>query len=77
MYKWRVEIEAWPFQGISDGKGAEGDQKLAGPRVRVFRVKGGTIREALAAADLLVEGIKSSGYVWEAPIKHIVQEGTS
>lgn len=68
---WVIRMAVWPFSGISQGGGAGGDQKLAGPKDREFQVKAEDLKAALAKADLIVEGIKSSGYVWEVKLKSI------
>lgn len=80
-YEWEVKLEVWPFSGVVSSvfpklgiTGDEGDQKLAGPKERTFKVEGPDLRHALAAAELVVRGIKSSGHVWEAPIMSITRK---
>lgn len=72
--KWVLMLEAWPYQGISDGKGAVGDQAMVGPRVRVFRFPASDFADAVVKAKLIQEGVSSHDRVWQAPIKSLAVE---
>jgi len=69
---YTIRIDAWPYQ---TGDGQKADQERAGPREREFTSKHADFDGAYAAAVVLQAGIKSSGHVYEAPIRSITYRG--
>lgn len=72
--RWVLVLEAWPYSGISEGKGAVGDQAMVGPRVRTFTFTASDFADAVTKAKLIQEGVKSHDRVWEAPIMSLMIE---
>jgi hypothetical protein len=79
--RWQIKLDAWPFSAVADAtfpnKGLSGqvnDYKLSGPEKREFEVQAEDARGALRAAELIIQGIKSSGHVWEVKIRSIVEK---
>ena len=72
MSYYKILIAAWPY---STGNGSKVDYERAGPEKREFIVNCRDFDDAVCAANLLVDGIKSSGHVYAAPIRSIVYCG--
>jgi hypothetical protein len=69
---YTICIDAWPY---STGNGQKADQEKAGPREREFTMRLSDFDAAYAAATTLQTGIKSSGHIYEAPIRSITYRG--
>lgn len=70
---WHLAMQVWPYSGISEDKGAAGDQAMVGPRARTFKIKATSFDDAVMKARLIQEGVKSHNRVWEAPITALTQ----
>lgn len=68
MSWYSVRIEVWPY---STGNGHTNDQDRAGPREREFILQADDFDAAVVAAGHLQTGIKSSGHVYQAPIRAV------
>lgn len=66
MNSYIINIEAWPYHGVS--------QDDAAPRVRSFTVQANDFDEAYRYAKAMQLAIKSSDKVCKAPIKSIAQD---
>lgn len=82
MANWTMTLEVWPYSQVASARfekivgnnsllGAEHDQMMVGPRERRFHIVATDARDALRKAELIVQGIKSSELVWEAPIRSL------
>lgn len=72
--RWNLAIKVWPFSGISEGKGAAGDQAMVGPVERTFTFKAADFADAVTKAELIQQGVKSHDRVWEAPIVSLTMD---
>jgi hypothetical protein len=75
--KYLITVQVWPYSGISNGKGAKGDQELVGDQHRSFEIDAQDFADAYKQARLIVQGIRSHGAVWEVPITGIIHESES
>lgn len=68
MTDWIVRMDVYAH---STGNGSENDRKAVGGNHQTFNVKGEEFRDAVAAAELLITGIKTNPMVWQCHITAI------
>lgn len=63
---WGVDIDVWPYSGISSEK--------VYPRKATFIIRAERATHAMGVADMLAETIKAAHDVWEARITRVELE---